>query len=50
MPEILRGTIQKDRAIIDDPNASPEDKRNAQVDMAISRRLIAKGVEVLQDE
>ena len=50
MPEILRDTIEKDAAILADPNASPEEKRKAHWDMKISRRLMAKGVEELPDQ
>jgi len=50
MSEILRETIKKDEAILADPNTSTEEKRNARVDMAISRRLITKGVEELPEE
>jgi len=49
MPENLRETIEKDQAILADPNASPEEKRKAHFDLIISRRLLAKGVEVLED-
>lgn len=49
MPENLRETIKKDEAIMADPKASLEEKRNARVDLAISRRMLAKGVEVLED-
>jgi hypothetical protein len=49
MPEDLRETIKRDEAILADPNASPEEKRVARVDLAISKRLLSKGVEVLGD-
>jgi L-alanine-DL-glutamate epimerase-like enolase superfamily enzyme len=49
MPENLRETIEKDMAIMADPNASPEEKRKAHWDLKISRRLLSKGVEVLED-
>ena len=49
MPENLRDTIEKDEAIMADPNASPEEKRKAHWDLKLSRRLLSKGVEVLQD-
>ena len=50
MPENLRDTIEKDMAIMADPNASPEEKRKAHFDFKISRRLLAKGVEELPDQ
>ncbi len=50
MPENLRDTIKRDEAILADPNASPEEKRRAYLDRAISRRLLSKGVEVLEDQ
>lgn len=50
MPENLRDTIEKDMAIMADPNASPEQKRAAHWDMKISRRLLAKGVVELPDQ
>jgi hypothetical protein len=49
MKENLRETIQKDQAILADPNASQEEKRKAHFDLIISRRLLSKGVEELQD-
>ncbi len=49
MPENLRDTIEKDMAIMADPDASPEQKRAAYWDMKISRRLLSKGVEELPD-
>jgi hypothetical protein len=49
MPENLRETIEKDTAILADPNASLEEKRQAYFDRIISRRLLAKGVEILED-
>jgi hypothetical protein len=48
MPENLRETITKDEAILADPNASIKEKQEAQMDAVISRRLLKKGVEVLQ--
>jgi hypothetical protein len=50
MPEKLREKIKRNEAILADPNASLEEKRNATVDMAIARRFIAKGIEELPDE
>lgn len=49
MQENLRESIEKDEAIMADPKASPEEKRNAKADLMISRRLLSKGVEVLED-
>lgn len=49
MPENLRESIQKDEATMADPNASPKEKREAHFDRIISRRLLSKGVEVLED-
>jgi hypothetical protein len=49
MPENLRETIAKDEAILADPKASTKKKRFACIDMCFSRRLIKKGVEVLED-
>jgi len=49
MPEDLRETLRGMRPFLADPNASPEEKRTARVDLAISRRLLSKGVEVLAD-
>jgi hypothetical protein len=49
MPENLRETIEKDEAIMADPNASPEETRRAHWDLKISQRLLSKGVEVLKD-
>ena len=50
MTENLRETIQKDEAILADPNASPEVKQYAYIDRAVSRRLLSKGIEVLEDD
>ena len=50
MPGNIREKIKRDEAILADPNASLEEKRNAVVDMAIARRFIAKGFEELPDE
>jgi hypothetical protein len=50
MPEILRETVEKDLAIMADPSVSTQERFRARVDLAISRRLISKGVEVLEDE
>jgi hypothetical protein len=50
MPENLKEIIKRAEAILADPNASIEEKRNATVDMAIARRFIAKGIEELPDE
>ena len=50
MPEKLREKIKRNEAILADPNASLEEKRNATVDTAIARRFIAKGIEELPDE
>lgn len=49
MTENLRETIEKDMAIMADPNATMEERRFARMDLAASRRLIAKGVELLED-
>lgn len=49
MSENLRDTIEKNEAIMADPTASIKEKRKARIDMSISRRLLAKGVEVLED-
>lgn len=49
MTENLRETIEKDQAILSDPDASMEEKRKAHFDLIISRRLLAKGVEELSD-
>ncbi|MDM7912767.1 MAG: hypothetical protein QUS09_06690 [Methanotrichaceae archaeon] len=49
MPENLRETVERDEAVLADPDASPEEKRTARVDLAISRRLLSKGVEALED-
>ena len=49
MSENLRETIEKDQAILADPNAPPEEKQKAHWDLKMSRRLLAKGVEVLED-
>lgn len=49
MTENLRETIQKDEAILADPRASTEEKQRAAIDMSISRRLISKGVEELEE-
>jgi len=49
MSENLRETIEKNEAILADPNATPEEKRKAHWDLKISRRLLSKGVEVLGD-
>jgi hypothetical protein len=49
MVENLRETIEKDQAILSDPDASMEEKRKANFDLIISRRLLSKGVEVLED-
>jgi hypothetical protein len=50
MPENLRETIEKAEAILADPNAPPEEKQYAYIDRAISRRLVNRGVDVLQDD
>jgi len=50
MTEILRDTIQKDEATLADPIASPEQKQYAYLDRAISRRLVSKGIETLEDD
>lgn len=50
MPENLLDTIEKNMAIMADPNASPEEKRKAHLDLKISRRLLAKGVVELPDQ
>ncbi len=49
MSENLRETIEKNEAILADPNATMEERRFARMDLAVSRRLIAKGVELLED-
>ena len=49
MPEILRETIEKDMAILANPNVSDSDRLRARIDLAISRRLVVKGVEILED-
>ena len=49
MLENLRETIEKDEAIMNDPTATPEQKRRAHWDQKLSRRLLAKGAEVLED-
>lgn len=49
MSEILRETIEKNEAILADPNATMEEKRYAKTDLMLSRRLIAKGVTELSD-
>jgi len=49
MPENIRETIKKDETILANPKATMEEKRAARMDLAISRRLIAKGVELLED-
>jgi len=49
MTENLRETIEKNEAILADPNATMEERRFARMDLAVSRRLIAKGVELLED-
>jgi hypothetical protein len=49
MSENLIESVEKDMAIMADPNASPEEKRKAHWDLKISRRLLSKGVEVLED-
>jgi hypothetical protein len=49
VPEKLRETIKKDEAVLADPNTSPEEKRAAYWDRKLSKRLLAKGVEVLED-
>jgi len=49
MAENLRETIGKDRTILADPKASPEEKRKAHFDLIISERLLSKGVEALHD-
>ncbi len=50
MPEILRETVEKDMAILADPNVSDTDRFRARIDLAISRRLLSKGVEILEDD
>ena len=50
MPENLRETIEKDQAILTDPNATLKEKRDAYFDRIISRRLLSKGVEELPDQ
>jgi len=50
MSENLRDTVEKDEAILADPTASLSDKQYAYIDGIISRRLLAKGVEVLEDD
>ena len=49
MSENLIDSVEKDMAIMADPDASPEEKRKAHWDLKISRRLLSKGVEVLED-
>lgn len=49
MPENLRETIEKAKAIMNDPTATLEQKRAAHWDLKISRRFLSKGVEVLED-
>jgi len=50
MAENLSETIEKDQAILADPDASMEEKRTAHFDLIISRRLLSKGVEELSEE
>jgi len=50
MPENLRETIEKDQAILTDPNATLKEKRDAYFDRIISRRLLSQGVEELPDQ
>lgn len=47
MAENLIETVEKDKAVLADPDASMEEKRYARMDLAVSRRLIAKGVNEL---
>jgi len=49
MPENLRETIERDQAVIADPNASLKEKQAAHMDLIISRRLLTKGVRILED-
>jgi len=47
--ENLRETVEKDTAILADPQASDVEKETAYFDRAISRRLIAKGIDELEE-
>ena len=49
MSENLIDSVEKDMAVLADPNASMEEKRYAKTDLMLSRRLIAKGVTELSD-
>ena len=49
MAEYLPDTVDKCLAILDDPYAMIDDKLAARINLAMSRRLISKGVKVLDE-
>jgi hypothetical protein len=49
MAEYLPDTVKNCLAILGNPDATTDDKLGARINLATSRRLISKGVKVLDD-